>query len=316
MKVLIDTDAGLDDAISLLLAINLLPKGSVLAVTSVFGNVDLHQVNYNLKEILAVTKEPTIPIYSGASEPIVSSVGEKWHGHGVDGLGGAIGIAPFVPAGENEAVKAMSKLARQYPQELTIVCIGPATNIALAATLDPSFVANVKEVIFMGCTLRGMGNTTPHAEFNVASDPEAAHILLSKFADKLTVVSWETVYDAHLTWTFYDELVSAPTPTAEFIKRICSAYVNLRPKDNEEAVPDMNATHTFVLCDAYAMALLLEDYTTECSFAVGTVELSHGETRGSCYWKKVENGTRGVKLVHSFDISRFQAILAQLVHER
>ncbi|KDO23702.1 hypothetical protein SPRG_10480 [Saprolegnia parasitica CBS 223.65] len=314
MKVVIDTDAGLDDAISILMATNMLPEGSVLAITSVFGNVDLHQVNHNLKHILARSKQPHIPVFSGAHKPLISSVGERWDGHGVDGLGGAIGLAPYTPPGENHAVSALLRLAKEHPKELTIVAIGPATNLALAAALDPTFVDNLKEVIYMGCTTLGRGNTTPHAEFNVACDPEAAHILLTQFAQKLTIVSWETVCDAYLPWAFFDELIAVQTPTAAFIKAICASFEKFRPQRDVGVLYEEGGEQHFVVCDAYALALLFGDYTRSVSFATGRVELTPGETRGACHWSPTADKS-GAKLVHAFDTDRFKTLFLQLARE-
>jgi purine nucleosidase len=100
MKVVVDTDAGLDDAVAILMAVNLLPQGSVLGVTSVFGNVDLNQANFNISKyllqfnkihrrymshvtmscrILQVSRQPQIPIFSGARKPLISGVEKRWH---------------------------------------------------------------------------------------------------------------------------------------------------------------------------------------------------------------------------------------------
>ncbi|EQC36960.1 hypothetical protein SDRG_05784 [Saprolegnia diclina VS20] len=262
----------------------------------------------HLPRILAHASDQSIPIFSGAPKPLIASMGSKWAGHGVDGLGGSIGVAPSTPPSENHAVSALLRFAKAHPKELTIVAIGPATNLALAAMLDPTFVENLKEVIYMGCTTRGQGNTTPHAEFNVASDPEAAHILLTQFASKLTIVSWETVCDAHLTWSFYDELIALPTPTARFLQRIFSAYEQYRPSASS------GKQQEFILCDAYATALLVADCATDVSFANGYVELSQGPTRGACHW--VPSNAPATKLVHMFDVDRFKALLRHLMEER
>ena len=89
MKVVIDTDAGCDDAIAILMALKLLPKDSLMAITTVFGNVPTHQANHNVRTIVAQGNHhhSYVPIYSGAHKPILSSVASPWHGHGPDGLG-------------------------------------------------------------------------------------------------------------------------------------------------------------------------------------------------------------------------------------
>ncbi|KAF0715416.1 Aste57867_3366 [Aphanomyces stellatus] len=301
MKLLIDTDGGLDDAVSILATINFLPPGTVVAITTVYGNVDLHQATFNVKKVLEISKDPTIPVYSGAHKPLVSDLTvERWDGHGPDGLGGAVGIAP-APAGPqpNDAVHALIKYANMYPGELVLLPIGPATNIALATAIDPTFALKVAEVLYMGCTSKGMGNITPHAEFNVACDPEAVQMMLDAFGHKVTVVSWELTTEHGLSWSTYDELTSYDTQLSKFLKAICASF-----EEHKDTTP-------FVVCDAYAAAILIHpDYVLESKRATCRVELAAGPTRGACHWT---DATTGTKIVLRVDTTKFVDMLRRLV---
>ncbi|ETV96756.1 hypothetical protein H310_10064 [Aphanomyces invadans] len=303
MKVIIDTDGGLDDALAILTAVNLLPRGTVVAITTVFGNVDLHQATHNVKKVLEVSKDPSIPVFSGAHAALVSSVkAKKWDGHGPDGLGGAAGIAEDRGVTPNDAVPALIQYAQMYPGELVVIPIGPATNIALAIAADPSFVANVSEVLYMGCTIKGVGNITPHAEFNTACDPEACHKMLSAFVGKVTVVGWELTLDHGLPWSIYHELCAIDTPEARFLRAICASY-----ESHQHSVP-------FVLCDVYTAVLLIDPtYVLHTKLATCAVHLPDGPLRGACTWTDATDPATAIKVVWQVDTNRFVNVLRRLV---
>ncbi|EEY54689.1 uncharacterized protein PITG_20035 [Phytophthora infestans T30-4] len=210
MHLLVDTDAGVDDALAILMALHAFPGEQVVGITTVFGNVDVHQANHNVAHILQAAGRSKIPVYSGASKAIVASVSEaKWAGHGPDGLGGESGKteAPLTAPRRNEAVHALIDLAHKYSGELVIAAVGPLTNIALAMLLDPNFTTNVKQFVVMGGLSRGEGNHTPHAEFNVCCDPEATDIVYQHCsAKKLYVVPFETCLDNAVPWDTFDRI--------------------------------------------------------------------------------------------------------------
>ncbi|CAK4646153.1 hypothetical protein LEN26_015755 [Aphanomyces euteiches] len=306
MKVVIDTDGGLDDALAILMAVNMLPPKTVVAITTVFGNVHVHQATHNVSKVLEVSADPSIPVYPGASGPLISSLAiDAWDGHGPDGLGGAAGIVNDLGPQPNEAVPALVKYASMYPGELVIITIGPATNLALAAKSDPLFASNIARVLHMGCTIRGEGNTTPHAEFNTACDPEACQSMLDMFAGKLTVVGWECTVEHGLSWEIYHDLVSAETRTAAFVRQICSAYESHAPH-----VP-------FILCDAYTVMLLVEpQYVLETKLATCKVNLEGGPMRGACEWTPEDKLDRAIQVVWRMDTARFVHVLRRLVDEK
>ncbi|KAG7395929.1 Envelope glycoprotein [Phytophthora boehmeriae] len=279
MRVVVDTDAGVDDAIAILMVLHAFPGDQVVGITTVFGNVDVHQAGHNVAHMLkSVEHDSDIPIYSGAAKPIIASVNEeKWAGHGPDGLGGESGKVetPLTAAKRNEAVHALINLAHQYKDELVIVAVGPLTNVALAILLDPSFISNVKQLVVMGGLSRGEGNHTPHSEFNVSCDPEATNIVYQHCtAEKLHVVPFETCSDNSLPWETFDQIFHAEANAkGEYIRKV---WKFTRAFCEHEG---------FLPCDAYAVAILLHPEYIKKSLALnGSIHLAPDEKRGACIW--------------------------------
>ena len=254
MRLVIDTDGGVDDAVAIILALRARIGGCtrkvrVAALTTVGGNVSAAQAAANCSIILeACGCSPAVPVYLGCDEPMI---GERfapgWPGHGPDGLGGAgagaeeVERARSVAAGAPHAVQKLLALADDScdtPFEpLDVVALGPLTNIALACKLDPTWPKRVGSLTIMGGATDARGNTTCGGEFNFVSDPEAAAVVLRAFTTdrvaqdtgsaaedasgqqpKLTLVPWETCLDNALSWEFFDRLTTqlAPSPPPVF----------------------------------------------------------------------------------------------------
>lgn len=174
--VLIDTDPGIDDALALLFAWNS-PEVRVEAITTVAGNVGLAIANTNLQRLLALRKPVPRPLVAaGASGPLARALNTATRYHGEDGLGdlgdwSAVAPIPSAP----DAASVIIDLARRHGRELTIVALGPLTNLALALKEDAAALGRVGRVVSMGGAVDVPGNVTPTAEFNMSVDPEAAH---------------------------------------------------------------------------------------------------------------------------------------------
>ncbi|KAL4160960.1 hypothetical protein PRNP1_001518 [Phytophthora ramorum] len=280
MRLVIDTDAGVDDAVAILMALHAFPGDQVVGITTVFGNVDVHQANHNVAHILQGAARVNVPVYSGASKAIVASVSEeKWEGHGPDGLGGESGKvdAPLTAARRNEAVHALIDLAHKYSGELVVAAVGPLTNIALAILLDPNFMSNVKQLVVMGGLSRGEGNQTAHSEFNVSCDPEATDIVYQHCtAKKLFVVPFETCVDNAIPWETYDRIFHEEVNSkAEYVKRIWKFTRSFCEHEG------------FFPCDAYAIAILLHpEYIKTAPALKGRIHLAPDEKRGACIWEE------------------------------
>ncbi len=178
IPTLIDTDPGIDDALALLLAWNS-PELAVEAITTVAGNVPVAAATRNLDRLLALRRPAPAPrVGVGAAAPLARPLLTAERYHGVDGLGDADDWPPGAerpPAGEARPRAAdliVETAARRG--ELTVIALGPLTNLALALEADHSRVASVARVVVMGGAVDVPGNVTPAAEFNLHVDPEAA----------------------------------------------------------------------------------------------------------------------------------------------
>jgi len=180
-KIIIDCDPGVDDALTLILAFHS-PELEVLAVTGVNGNVSLEKGFVNIQKILSLLQPGQIPFLArGASGPLR---GESIHAHSVHGEDGLGGAKIDLQEGKEwwrlfpgPAEELFIQMAREHPHELTLVAIGPLTNLALGLWKNPEGMRRFKEVVIMGGAVRTKGNVTPYAEFNIYVDPLAARMV-------------------------------------------------------------------------------------------------------------------------------------------
>ncbi len=189
MKVVLDTDTGVDDAMAMALAANS-PELELLALTTVAGNAHVPECTRNcllLGELLR--PDDPRPVAEGAAAPLARELTTAPEVHGEDGLGGAIGSLPD-PLREplpTPAHELLMELATSNPGEITLVATGPLTNVALALDADPAALKAFRRIIVMGGAFDVPGNTGPVAEFNFYVDPEAADAVMQSGLD-ITVV--------------------------------------------------------------------------------------------------------------------------------
>ncbi len=175
-RVIIDTDPGTDDAIALFLALAS-PEIEVVLVTVAGGNVGLARTLRNARALVALA-DADIPVVAGADRPLLGRFTDAATVHGEDGLAG-IALPEGRPAAPGIAADAIRAALRTAgPGGMTLVGIGPATNLALALATEPALAANIAEIVLMSGAA-GPGNVTPHAEFNAWSDPEALGVVLA-----------------------------------------------------------------------------------------------------------------------------------------
>jgi inosine-uridine nucleoside N-ribohydrolase len=176
-RIIIDTDAGVDDALAIILALKS-PELSVEAITTVAGNAEVEKCTRNCLLILDVLNQGRSPIVAkGAKKPLARALVTEPRVHGKDGLGDITHEYPSFrhrPA-ERDAEQVILDLVKEYPEQITIVAIGPLTNVARALQKEPRTMKKVKEIIAMGGAFQVAGNQGPVAEFNMYVDPEAAH---------------------------------------------------------------------------------------------------------------------------------------------
>jgi purine nucleosidase len=177
-KIIIDTDPGQDDAVAILLALAS-PELEVLGITVVAGNVPLSRTVLNARKILELAGRTDVPIYAGCSRPIRRPLITAEHVHGPTGLDGPSLPEPTVAIKEQHAVDfIIDSLRAAEAGEITLVTLGPLTNVALALIKAPDIAAKVKEIVMIFGSFSEAGNITPAADFNNYVDPEASEAVL------------------------------------------------------------------------------------------------------------------------------------------
>ena len=258
MRLLIDTDTGSDDAVALVMAL-MHPGVVVEAVTVVAGNVPLEQGTQNALYTLELCGSDA-PVFRGSAAPLLGPLESAQNVHGLDGMGDiGLPLSGREPS-PGHAVDVLVGRINRSPGELTLVTLGPLTNVALALLRDPSIAGKVGNCVMMGGTGRGPGNVTPLAEYNVWADPEAAKVVFES-GMPLTMVGWD-ISREYAVFGPEDSarLREVGTPLAEFcvdIQRVLDAWA----RENTRLAG-------FDLPDPVAMAVALDP-----SVATGTRRL-------------------------------------------
>jgi len=258
LRLLIDSDTGSDDAVALVMAL-MHPGVAVEAVTVVAGNVPLEQGTQNALYTLELCGSDA-PVFRGSAAPLLGPLESAQNVHGLDGMGDiGLPLSGREPS-PGHAVDVLVERINASPGALTLVTLGPLTNVALALLRDPSIAGKVGHCVVMGGTGRGPGNVTPLAEYNVWADPEAAKVVFES-GMPLTMVGWD-ISREYAVFGPEDSarLREMGTPLAEFcvdIQRVLDAWA----REN---------THLagFDMPDPIAMAVALDP-----SVATGTRRL-------------------------------------------
>ncbi len=212
-KFLIDTDTASDDAVALIMALRW-PDVEVAAITVVSGNVPVEQGVVNAL-YTAELCDATVPVYKGAERPLVREPVHAYFYHGEDGLGDQHYPPPRRQAETEHAVDALIETIKANPG-LTLVTLGPLTNVALAVARAPEIVADVGRCVVMGGAACTVGNVTPAAEYNIWVDPEAARRVFH-CGLPVEMVGWELCRgDANLSADDMAHIRSLNTPLAHF----------------------------------------------------------------------------------------------------
>lgn len=179
-KIIIDTDPGQDDAVAIFLALAS-PELDVQAIIAVAGNVPRSHTVENARRVLELAGRADIPLYAGAERPLQKTQTTAEHVHGPTGLDGIdMSWSPSMPVQEQSGVEYLIQSVRaSEPQDITLVMLGPLTDLAIALTLAPDIASRLREVVLMGGAWSELGNITPAAEFNIYADPQAADIVFN-----------------------------------------------------------------------------------------------------------------------------------------
>lgn len=216
-KVILDVDPGIDDAVALTMAL-FDPKLEVVAVTAVAGNVAAEQATRNVQTIVEQLDPPRWPRIGAAAPPEHGMSVDAPDIHGSDGLGEAhFDVAEL--HNQHSSEKVIADVLRDAPDEVTIIALGPLTNIAGAFQRDNALPSLVDRLVIMGGTLNGPGNATAVAEFNIYSDPASARAVFRSLTTK-TLVPLDITRRVIMTYDFLDQLPDETTNAGRFLRRI------------------------------------------------------------------------------------------------
>jgi purine nucleosidase len=188
-KFFIDTDTASDDAVALLMALEW-DDVDVLGISIVSGNMPIEQGSINARYTVELCKKNT-PVYIGADKPLKKKREHADWFHGPDGMGGMNYHEPKHPETGEDFIEVLRGLVHEHPNEITLVTLGPLTNIGNFITKYPDSFLMLKNIVIMGGASNTVGNVTPAAEYNIWCDPEAADIVFKSKHPDITMVGWE-----------------------------------------------------------------------------------------------------------------------------
>lgn len=271
MRVFVDCDPGIDDAVALAyLAAR--PDVEIAGVGAVFGNSGVDATADNALRLLELYGRPDVPVAVGAARPLVQPPRLAPHVHGGNGLGGVELPAPSREPVAESAAELLVRLARQSPGELDVLAVGPLTNLAIALGLEPNLPGLVRKLVVMGGAVQVPGNVSSHAEANIANDPEAAEAVLGAGFD-LDLVALDITMRTVATTAWLDELKTVPGERARRTSQFLDFYADF--------YTGIFGSRQCAMHDPLAAAVLLDAHLVTASFdAPVRVELSGGLTRG------------------------------------
>ena len=182
INVIIDTDPGVDDLLAILLALNS-RELQVDALTTLGGNCSLADATRNTLRILEIADRPDIPVYKGAARPLKGRYVYARYFHGPRGLTGRLPEPRIAAANDLNAIDAIATRIESASKPVTLIALGPLTNVAQLIERHPYAAKRLSTVIVMGGAVDAPGNVTPYAEFNTYSDPEAAKVVFQADVD-------------------------------------------------------------------------------------------------------------------------------------
>lgn len=246
---ILDTDTAQDDCVAIIASV-LDPEADLRAITMVAGNVGFDRQVANAHMTLnAAGRLGAVPIHLGCRRPMVVPWVSAENVHG-DGSGGLTMDTDGCVTEDEHAVDALLRITAAEPGEISIVAIGPLTNIATAVVKDPSFPARVKHLVIMGGSNNGRGNITAAAEFNFYVDPHAAKVVMEAGFERMTIIPWAplTLKDAVFSRGQLAKIEHLATPLSDFFLRVCRSTLEF-----DESVGIPGTTHP----DSLTVAVLL-----------------------------------------------------------
>ena len=277
MRMIIDTDPAMgtlggdpEDSFAIMLALNS-PGVSVEGITIVQGNMPAEKGYSNAHHLLQLVGREDVPLRRGRLKPLNEnrSIQVNW----LEQRKGAEQITPELePEGEDaDAVTFLIDTVRANPGEITLVTIGPLTNIAAAVQQDPDFAGAIKDIVMMGGNAECAGNISPAAEFNYWQDPEAADIVFRSGAD-ITMVGLDVCHQTHLYPKQVEECASSGSELGQFVKEATAPWFRVMAAGS--------GTESLHLYDSLAVAVAMDPSLVTLEDSHVEIEVSDGPAQG------------------------------------
>jgi purine nucleosidase len=303
-QIILDTDPGIDDAMAILLAVTS-PEVQLTAVTVTGGNCPMPQGVRNALAVLELV-QAAVPVVPGVAAPLIKPPFTAPETHGDLGLGNAHLAEPRTAPADDHAVDRIVRTLMAAHEPVSVVAVGPLTNLALAVRREPRIVQRVHKVIVMGGAIDVPGNTTPLAEFNVYVDPHAAHIVLHSGLP-LTLLPWDITSQVLLTQADVQMLLEIESPITRFVADATSFYIEFHKQYFGYAGCSLN--------DPCAVALVFRPELAQYEEVFIDVDLESTKSFGKTIadrqrvWKQPPN----VRLVRSFDGDAFLRLFLERI---
>lgn len=304
-KIIIDTDPGQDDAVAILLAMASPEDIDLLGLTCVAGNVPLDLTAKNARIICELAGKPDVPVYAGCDRPLGRDLVTAEHVHGKTGLDGPDLPDPVMPlAGGHAADFIIESLRTEPPGTVTLVPIGPLTNIATAFNKAPDIVERIEEIVLMGGAYFAVGNITPAAEFNIHVDPQAAQIVF-RSGVPITVMPLDVTHKALVTKPRNDAFRALGTPVGRAVAEMTDFFERFdREKYGSDGAP---------LHDPCTIAYLLDPDLFAGRFINVEIETGSELTMGMTVadWWRVTDRDPNATFMQSIDAVGFFTLLTE-----
>jgi uridine nucleosidase len=280
-RIIFDTDPGVDDSMAILFAFQS-PEITFEGLTTVFGNTGTEITTKNALRLVELAGHPEVPVAAGAHKPLLRPFeGDGWVVHGRNGLGEVEFPEPKGRPDPRPAAQFIVDTIMASPGEITLVAVGPLTNVALAVSLEPRLAENVKEVVLMGGAATVPGNVSAVAEANIHNDPEAANIVFNA-GWPVVMVGLDVTTKTIMSAAYMEELRSANTRYTDFIYKISRHYTNFYKSRGVEG---------FHVHDSSAVAYVIDPtlFTTRQAYVDVEYHSPHHQGQTVADW----NGRRG-----------------------
>ncbi len=303
--IIIDCDPGQDDAIGLLLAMSSPDELDILGVTTVAGNVPLALTERNARQVCGIAGRSDVPVYAGCSKPMVRDLVTAEKVHGKTGIDGIDIVEPKQPLEDKHAVDFIVDTLNCAGQEsITLVPMGPLTNIAQAITKDPSILGKIEQIVLMGGAMREGGNISPSAEFNILVDPHAADIVF-RCGRPITVMGLDVTHQVLATPERRDRIRAIDNEAA----RATAAMLDFFNRHDTVKYGSMGAP----LHDPCTIAFLLKPDLFEGKFCNISIETESELTMGNTavdFWH-VTDRPKNATWIHAVDADGFYDLLVE-----